>query len=301
MSKARRDDENLRVIEAFGAAYVAGVSLKFKNIKVESAGASVDLPLYPFEPTVYVSVGELTDFAISRMRDDKDISSIRMGAASALKEKDYGITNLFEESWLPRVTEKVTSNVVVPNYMVYVCTESADAAGIIAAIAPSGRNFSVVVPKNIERDILTLLNTKSGSCPSLVPLDLSDEGDRFKEVLSGPKGTGHVGLVFVSSASTRQKPELKYTTDYAYHESARLLLIFRYLVELGIGDRLRMWVVTNRAKAAVQGDRVENLGGVLWAMTKSALQVGGYGLDGGGRGVGWRFESSLSPVAAPAP
>jgi hypothetical protein len=37
--------------------------------------------------------------------------------------------------------------------------------------------------------------------------------------------------------------------------------------------RLKLWLVTTRAKAVVEGDRVENLGGALCTLTKCVLNV----------------------------
>lgn len=37
--------------------------------------------------------------------------------------------------------------------------------------------------------------------------------------------------------------------------------------------RLKLWLVTTRAKAVVEGDRVENLAGALCTLTKCVLNV----------------------------
>ena len=51
MTQAMRGDENLRLAEAFGAAYVAGVNLKLSSLKVGPPTApSVELPSTPSTP-----------------------------------------------------------------------------------------------------------------------------------------------------------------------------------------------------------------------------------------------------------
>ena len=93
MTQARREDENLRLAEAFGRAYVSGVALNFKALKVgPPVPCSVELPLYPFDETVHVALGQLTSKAMATIGDKPTMAMQQVLSATEAQRMDHGKT-----------------------------------------------------------------------------------------------------------------------------------------------------------------------------------------------------------------
>ena len=287
MTQARREDENLRMAEALGAAYVAGVNLKFSALKVGPPSApSLDLPLYPFDATVHAPLGQLTAAAVAAVGGQPAAAAAAAAMAAAADaggggggtgyQKDYGRTNLFEESWLLREEPRGTARPLPPAHTVYICSEPTDAAALASVKLLQTRSHVVLVPQDSEAAARAALGEEHRNAGSLVGVDLLAGGDELKALLAGPNEADSVAIVYVAGGEGGgQSPwldDLGRLTDTAFGESAQVLCLLRALAEMGVGRRYKLWVVTTRAKVAAPGDRVLSLGAPLWAMAKSAMQ-----------------------------
>ena len=285
MTQARREDENLRLAEAFGAAYVAGVNLKFSALKVGPPSApTVELPLYPFDPTVHAPLGQLTATALAAVGGKPQAQAAAAAAAAAASggtrafAKDYGKTNLFEESWLLREEPRgvARGRKLPPAHTIYICSEPTDAAALASVKDLAKRSHVVLVPHDSEAAAKAALGEEHRNAGSVVGVDLLAGGDELKALLAGPNEADSVAIVYVAGGEGGgQSPwleDLGRLTDTAFGESAQVLCLLRTLAEMGVGRRYKLWVVTTRAKVAAPGDRIFSLGAPLWSMAKSAMQ-----------------------------
>jgi hypothetical protein len=84
-----------------------------------------DLPLYPFEPSVYTPLSTLTHAA--------SLLTTRGRLTPQPQERgevDYGTTYMLEEHWLPCVERRAQG--LPPFDTIFVCSEAIDAAAIAA-------------------------------------------------------------------------------------------------------------------------------------------------------------------------
>ncbi len=283
MTQAMRGDENLRLAEAFGRAYVAGVNLKLSSLKVGPPTApSVELPLYPFDPTVYAPLGTLTQTALTTIGGKVPAARAAMapGASGPAVVKDYGKTNLFEESWLLREERRGSSGgrarLLPPAHTVYICSEPTDAAALASVKALLTRSHVVLVPQDSEAAAKAALGGTHPNRHNIVGVDLLAGGDELKRQLSGPNEADSIAIVYVAGgAAGGNSPALEdmgKLTDAAFGESAQMLCLFRAVAEMGMGKRGKIWIVTTRAKAVAPGEKISSMGAPLWSIAKSAHQ-----------------------------
>ena len=278
MTQARRDDENLRLAEAFGKAYTAGINLKFKALKVGPAMPStVDLPLYPFDKSVYVGLGKLTAKALATIGEkptQAQEQALAAAAAAGTERKDYGKTNLFEESWFLRADNKART--LPPAHTVYICSEPVDAAALASVKVLRERSHVVLVPQDSESAARAALGDTHPNKDNVVGVDLLAGGDELKAYLSGPNEADTIAVVYIAGGeSGGQSPgveDLGRMTDTAFGESAQVLCLMRSLAEMGQGTRIKVWAVTTRAKVVAPGDRMHAMGAPVWSLCKSAMQ-----------------------------
>ena len=279
MTQARREDENLRLAEAFGKAYVAGVNLKFKALKVgPPMPCTVELPLYPFDNSVHIALGKLTAKAMATIGEKPTQAQQQALAASADAQRmDYGKTNLFEESWLLRQEHRgARGKILPPAHTVYICSEPTDAAALASVKVLRERSHTVLVPQDSESAAKAALGEDHPNKANVVGVDLLAGGDELKAFLSGPNEADTIAIVYIAGGeSGGQAPgleDLSRLTDTAFGESAQMLCLLRNVAEMGQGKRIKLWVVTTRAKTVAPGDRVQSMSAPLWALGKSAMQ-----------------------------
>lgn len=278
MTKARRGDENLRLVEAFGKAYVAGVNLKFKALKVgPPVPSSVELPLYPFDHTVHIALGKLTANAIA-LRGEKPthVQQQALDASVDAQRIDYGKTNLFEESWMLRQEHRGSrGKILPPAHTVYICSEPTDAAALASVKVLRERSHAVLVPQDSESAAKAALGDHPNKA-NVAGVDLLAGGDELKAFLSGPNEADTIAIIYIAGGeSGGQAPgldDLSRLTDTAFGETAQMLCLLRSVAEMGQGKRIKIWTVTTRAKAVAPGDRVQSMSAPLWALGKSAMQ-----------------------------
>ncbi|TFJ86619.1 hypothetical protein NSK_002273 [Nannochloropsis salina CCMP1776] len=278
MTQARREDENLRLAEAFGRAYVSGVALNFKALKVgPPVPCSVELPLYPFDETVHVALGQLTSKAMATIGDKPTMAMQQVLSATEAQRMDHGKTNLFEEYWLLRKEHRgLRGRNLPPAHTVYICSEPTDAVALASVKTLRERSHTVLVPQDAESAAKAALGEDHFNKANVAGVDLLAGGDELKACLSGPNEADSVAVVYIAGGeSGGQAPgleDLGRLTDTAFGETAQVLCVLRSIAELGQGTRIKLWIVTVRAKAVAPGDRIQSMSATLWALGKSAMQ-----------------------------
>jgi len=259
-------DAELALVQALAQAYEVGVPLDL-DVHATINVSPQDLPLYPFEQTVYMPVATLLQPA----------TPAAVGNGGNSFKRDYGVTTMFEESWLPRNVESRHHHYPSPDYMVWVCSSANSAAALLR----HSRDV-VVVSADIADTVKALLGTSTGFkkwSSRLVIADFS-QAEGSKELCCALRGDSHANnaaVVYVSGESIYSYLEQPHClTGAAFRDVTHLMGLLRCMVHQSTDANkprsTRLWVVTWDARVVIGSDKMKGLGMAMWSMTKSALQ-----------------------------
>jgi len=267
------------LMEAIGVAYEAGIDVSFKALVTGHAASTVpvttDLPLYPFDPTVCLPLSRLIGTALTKIVDTAADGPHTTHQCDDRRRNGMMMTYLLEESWLPWIKPQQLSSdmmrVPPPAHTVFICSDPTDAAALSKVKALTKRSHTIVTPTSLD-GVSDAMYKKD---KNMVSLDfLSADSETIKAVLRGPDDAKSVAIVYIADVAG-PPPESSYLhrmADEAFGMAARLLGVLRSTADVTMGKKLKLWVVTTKAKVVLQGDQINCFTAVLWAMTKSSLQ-----------------------------
>jgi hypothetical protein len=262
------DDALVCVARCVAAAYGLGVGLDLATLHAgrHSLPPSVLdlLPYYPFEHKTFAPLPDLLHRAFAPQH-----SASHAGASGV---EDFGVTSLFEETWLPRLCPPAKRALLPPERVVWVCARAKDACELLCCVALSSSSVVVVGPDQ-ESELRTLLSATQRPQAQQARLVVADvtRGEACVPLMESLRCGGRgAAVVFVAGEGTQGLEGPEALASEAFDKAVLLVGLLRGCLEAG--PATRVWAVTCGAKPVSEGEKVAGLNGSLWALVRSAVQ-----------------------------
>lgn len=268
-TESESEDALVCVARCVAAAYGLGVGLDLATLHAgrPSLPSSVLdlLPNYPFEHKTFAPLPDLLHRAFAPPHSASPASGVD-------GVEDFGVTSLFEETWLPRLCAPAKPALPPPERMVWVCARAKDASALLCCAALSTSSVVVVGPDQ-EGELRTLLHTSQGVQAQQARLVVADvtQGEACGPLMESLRCGGRgAAVVFVAGVGTQGLEGPEALASEAFDKAVLLVGLLRGCLEAG--PATRVWVVTCGAKPVAEGEEVVGLNGSLWALVRSAVQ-----------------------------